>query len=239
MPADNPFVGARRWRAAGDLVVRLAQPMAIQLRSDPALGGTGALVIGDVGQNNWEEIDYEPRGAGGRNYGWRIREGAQLNPNAAAQTPAPAYQPLIDPIHQYSHSEGQSISGGYVYRGTALGADFRGRYFFADYVRQRVWSLGLSLGPGGEASAAGLIEHTAELGGGAAARQRQRLRHRPVRGALHREPQPRRRAAAVHRPDGADRAEDHSLIRLRASRYGETNVRKLTRFRAGLYTFAQ
>ena len=46
---------------------------------DPSRGGTGALVIGDVGQNAWEEIDYEPRGRGGRNYGWRNREGAHDN----------------------------------------------------------------------------------------------------------------------------------------------------------------
>ena len=167
VPADNPFLKGTPVAARPE-IWSFGWRNPWRYSFDPvALGGTGALVAADVGQNNWEEIDYEPRGAGGRNYGWRIREGAQLNPNAAAQTPAPAYQPLIDPIHQYSHSEGQSISGGYVYRGTALGADFRGRYFFADYVRQRVWSLGLSLGPGGEASAAGLIEHTAELGGGA------------------------------------------------------------------------
>ena len=167
VPADNPFLKGTPVAARPE-IWSFGWRNPWRYSFDPvALGGTGALVVADVGQNNWEEIDYEPRGAGGRNYGWRIREGAQLNPNAAAQTPAPAYQPLIDPIHQYSHSEGQSISGGYVYRGTALGADFRGRYFFADYVRQRVWSLGLSLGPGGEASAAGLIEHTAELGGGA------------------------------------------------------------------------
>ncbi len=43
---------------------------------DPARGGTGALVIGDVGQGSWEEIDYQPSGRGGRNYGWRNREGA-------------------------------------------------------------------------------------------------------------------------------------------------------------------
>ena len=66
--------------AAGDLAFGLRNPWRYSF--DPvALGGTGALVIGDVGQERWEEIDYEPRGAGGRNYGWRKREGAQPNPN--------------------------------------------------------------------------------------------------------------------------------------------------------------
>src|SRR5262249_52306379 len=67
-----------------------------------------------------------------------------------------------------NHSVGQSITGGYIYRGSLLGSTFSGRYFFADFVASRVWSLGLSLNPTtGEATAVDLREHTAELGGGA------------------------------------------------------------------------
>jgi glucose/arabinose dehydrogenase len=129
---------------------------------DPGRGGTGALVIADVGQNAWEEIDYEPRGRGGRNYGWRNREGSHDNVTARP----PAFQPLTDPLFEYDHSAGQSITGGYVYRGAALGSAYVGRYFFADFVKGRVWSLGLSIDPAsGEARASGVLEHTSELGG--------------------------------------------------------------------------
>ena len=112
---------------------------------DPvSLGGSGALLIGDVGPGSREEIDYEPPARGGRNYGWRLREGAQPNPNQATHTPPPAFQPLIDPVHDYNRSQGTSVTGGFVYRGRTLGEAFRGRYFFADYVSGRVWSVGLT-----------------------------------------------------------------------------------------------
>jgi hypothetical protein len=71
----------------------------------------------------------------------------------------------VDPIHEYDRSVGQSITGGVVYRGTSLGSAYTGRYFFADFVQGRVWSLGLTLDAQGEARPAGLVEHTAELGG--------------------------------------------------------------------------
>lgn len=73
---------------------------------------------------------------------------------------------MTDPIHEYSHAVGQSITGGYVYRGTALPPSFRGRYFFADYVQGRVWSIGLTINPStGEATASAPTDHTTELGG--------------------------------------------------------------------------
>jgi glucose/arabinose dehydrogenase len=130
---------------------------------DPARGGTGALVAGDVGQNAWEEVDYEPAGRGGRNYGWRNREGAHSNVTSRP----PAFTPLVDPIHEYDHSAGSSITGGYVYRGASLGAAFRGRYFFGDFVRSRIWSIALTIDASGEAQASDVREHTAELGGAA------------------------------------------------------------------------
>ena len=128
---------------------------------DVTRGGSGAMLAGDVGQNAWEEIDYEPPGRGGRNYGWRNREGAHNNVTSLP----PAFMPLIDPIHEYDHSVGASITGGYVYRGTALGPSMRGRYFFADFIRSRVWSLALEIFSNGEARAVDVREHTAELGG--------------------------------------------------------------------------
>jgi len=159
IPPDNPFIaaGARPeiW-AFG-----LRNPWRYSF-DDPLRGGTGALVIGDVGQNRWEEVDYEPANRSGRNYGWRNREGAHDNVTSLP----PAYEPLIGPIHEYDHTVGQSITGGYVYRGSALGSAFQGRYFFADFIQGRVWSLGLTIDPGTrEARAGNLVEHTAELGG--------------------------------------------------------------------------
>jgi glucose/arabinose dehydrogenase len=159
VPSNNPFAG-------GSPVAARAEIWAFGLRNpwrynfdDPGRGGTGALVIGDVGQNAFEEIDFEPAGVGGRNYGWRNREGAHDNVTSRP----PAYRPLVDPIFEYGRSDGQSITGGYVYRGQALAASFRGRYFFADYVAGRVWSLALN--QTGAGSASDLREHTAELGG--------------------------------------------------------------------------
>lgn len=163
VPASNPF------RTSGPAGV-LAEIWSFGLRNPwrysfdlPSRGGTGALILADVGQSGWEEVDYEPAGRGGRNYGWRYREGAHDNVTSIA----PAYTPLVDPIHEYSHSVGQSITGGFVYRGGGV-PTYRGRYFFADYVQGRVWSIGLTIDPStGEATASARTDHTAELGGSA------------------------------------------------------------------------
>jgi glucose/arabinose dehydrogenase len=156
IPPDNPFpsgaapeiwdIGVRNpWRFSFD---------------DPARGGTGALVIADVGQGSWEEVDYEPPARGGNNYGWRNREGAHDN----VTTLPPAFLPLTDPIFEYSHATGASITGGYVYRGTALGAAFRGRYVFADFIAAKIWSIALDIDPGtGRATASDFRDHTAQL----------------------------------------------------------------------------
>jgi glucose/arabinose dehydrogenase len=159
VPADNPFVGGLPVAARAEIwAFGLRNPWRYNF-DDPARGGTGALLIADVGQGAFEEIDFEPRGAGGRNYGWRNREGAHAN----VTSPPPAYPTLVDPIFEYSHSEGQSITGGFVYRGAALAASLRGRYFFADYVAGRIWSLALD--QSGAGSASDRREHTDELGG--------------------------------------------------------------------------
>jgi glucose/arabinose dehydrogenase len=161
VPPSNPFVNAG---PAGTLPeiwsFGLRNPWRYSF-DDPARGGTGALIMGDVGQGAWEEIDYEPAGRGGRNYGWSNREGAHNN----VSSPGPAFGPLVDPVFEYDRSSGASVTGGYVYRGQGLGAGYRGRYFFADFVSGRVWSVALTVGGGGEATASDLIEHTAMLGG--------------------------------------------------------------------------
>ena len=115
VPASNPFVGS-----SGVLpeiwAFGLRNPWRFSF-DDPSRGGTGALVIADVGQGAWEEIDYEPAGRGGRNYGWRNREGA----HDYVTTLPPFFTPLTDPTFEYSHAIGRSVTGGHVYRGTAMG----------------------------------------------------------------------------------------------------------------------
>jgi glucose/arabinose dehydrogenase len=161
IPADNPFVGVAGY--LGEIwSVGLRNPWRWSF-DDPARGGTGALIIGDVGQNAREEIDYEPAGRKGRNYGWRNREGTVDNVTSRP----PAFLPLTDPIYDYGRNLGQCVTGGFVYRGTALAATYRGRYFFADFCSGRIWSLALTISGSGDATASGLIEHTAELGGSA------------------------------------------------------------------------
>jgi glucose/arabinose dehydrogenase len=163
IPADNPFRDGMPVAARVEIwAFGLRNPWRYSF-DDPGRGGNGALIIGDVGQGAWEEVDYEPAGRGGRNYGWRNREGAHDNVTSAP----PAYGPLIDPIHEYDHLTGGSITGGYVYRGRLLGSGFRGRYFFGDFVRSRVWSAALAIGSSGEARVTEVTEHTSELGGSA------------------------------------------------------------------------
>jgi hypothetical protein len=129
---------------------------------DPGRGGTGALIIGDVGQGGFEEVDYEPAGQGGRNYGWRNREGAHDN---IVDRPL-FFGPPTDPIYDYGRDVGTTVIGGVVYRGTSLGGTYRGRYFFADVGSARLWTMGLSINPAtGNATVAGLTDHTATLSG--------------------------------------------------------------------------
>ena len=122
IPADNPF-GNEVW-AYG-----LRNPWRISF--DRA---TGDLWIGDVGQGDWEEIDYLPSGsAGGSNFGWSIMEGNH-NYDGAAQPG------LLLPVAEYSHSEGGcSVTGGYVYRGAM--PEWQGIYLYGDYCTGKVWGL--------------------------------------------------------------------------------------------------
>lgn len=160
IPADNPFAGGG---AAPEIwAFGLRNPWRFSV-DDVARGGTGAIVIGDVGQSTREEIDYEPAGRGGRNYGWRNREGTVDNVTSLP----PAFLPLTDPIYDYGRTVGQSVTGGFVYRGSALGPGYRGRYFFGDFIAGRVWSMALAIDTAGEAHASNIIDHTPELVAGA------------------------------------------------------------------------
>ena len=76
------------------------------------------------------------------------------------------FGPFAEPVFDYGRGRGQAVTGGYVYRGTALPAPCLGRYFFADFASGRVWSLGLHIDPETrEATLVDETEHTDELGG--------------------------------------------------------------------------
>ena len=94
---------------------------------------TGELWVGDVGQGDWEEVD---RVELGENYGWNTREGAHCYPPGSSCNSTG----LTDPITEYANSGGSSISGGYVYRGSAI-PTLQGQYVFADFASGRIWAV--------------------------------------------------------------------------------------------------
>jgi glucose/arabinose dehydrogenase len=98
---------------------------------------TGDLYIGDVGQNDWEEIDRQPAASsGGENYGWRCFEGAH-NFNQSAGCPGP----YVSPVAEYNHDDGdQAVTAGYVYRGTEF-PSLVGYFLYADYVSGNFWAM--------------------------------------------------------------------------------------------------
>ena len=136
VPPTNPFVGQAGARPE-IWSYGLRNPWRFSF--DKA---TGAMWIGDVGQNEWEEIDLEPAGAGGRNYGWNIMEGTHCYPPGANCSSSG----ITLPIAEYQHPTGCSVTGGYVYRGADLPA-LDGTYFYGDFCSGLVRSV-LAL-PGG------------------------------------------------------------------------------------------
>ncbi|MFN0135130.1 MAG: PQQ-dependent sugar dehydrogenase [Phycisphaerae bacterium] len=149
IPVGNPFVGV-----AGDDEIwafGLRNPWRNAFDRE-----TGDLYIADVGQDAWEEVNVQPAAApGGRNYGWRCREG--LVATGYPNTTCTGWT-FTNPVQVYSHSIGVSITGGYVYRGCAIPA-LDGLYFYADYVSARVWTFRWNGGTG----ITNLTERTADL----------------------------------------------------------------------------
>ncbi len=95
---------------------------------------TGDLYTGDVGQNQIEEVDFQPAKTGGLNYGWNLREGLQAY-DSGEKKPA-----FTEPVVQYDHGNGCSVTGGYVYRGKAIPA-LQGVYVYGDYCNGNMWTL--------------------------------------------------------------------------------------------------
>ncbi len=135
VPADNPFAGAV---AGADEIWSYGLRNPFRFSFDRQ---TGALSIGDVGQNLIEEIDYEPQPQAGRgdNFGWSCREGSA--PFATSDPLCVGATGFTDPIHEYSHSGGGcSVTGGYVARDPSLG-DLAGRYVYSDNCDGQIRSL--------------------------------------------------------------------------------------------------
>ncbi len=162
VPPSNPFVA---FIPFGEIwSIGLRNPWRYSF-DNPARGGTGALIIGDVGQGQREEVNYEPAGRSGRNYGWPAREGTIATPGVNKPL---APLPPVNPLFDYPRGIGVAVTGGYVYRGSALPPAFRGRYFVGDWGTGLVGSVGLAINPTtGDASVSSAFEHTAELGGAA------------------------------------------------------------------------
>jgi glucose/arabinose dehydrogenase len=139
VPGDNPFSGQSGRR--GEIwAYGLRNPWRFSFDRE-----TGDLVIGDVGQGEWEEIDFAPAPGRGRgaNYGWGCWEGRHAfegNSGEPGCRPLPAQ---VAPVHEYSHSRGCSVTGGYVVRDPALPA-LSGRYVYGDYCRNPLWSVRLA-----------------------------------------------------------------------------------------------
>jgi glucose/arabinose dehydrogenase len=130
VPADNPFVGQTAyfpeiWSTGLRNVWRFSFDRL-----------TGDMWMGDVGQNEWEEINFEPANEGGHNYGWRCYEGTHTyNTNGCLPDSV-----LTKPVYEYNHvsANGCSVTGGFVYRGSKYPAMY-GQYIFADYCSGRFW----------------------------------------------------------------------------------------------------
>ncbi len=131
VPPDNPFVGRddARWEiwAWG-----LRNPWRWSFDRL-----TGDLYIADVGQNAYEEVNFQPAGTGGLNYGWDYFEGLH-----AFEGQPPVGEALVEPIAEYAQSAtgGCSVTGGYVYRGPSL-PELNGVYFYGDVCAGTIWAL--------------------------------------------------------------------------------------------------
>lgn len=135
IPPGNPFAGNARC-ASGTGVAACPEIFAWGLRNPWKFSfdrATGALYAGDVGQGAWEEVDLIENGG---NYGWRIREGAHCN-IPATNCPTAG---LTDPVAEYGRSLGTAITGGYVYRGSAING-LAGSYVFGDFTSGRIFRL--------------------------------------------------------------------------------------------------
>lgn len=136
IPADNPFVGQAAYRP---------EIWALGLRNPWRFSfdrATGDLYIADVGQDRVEEIDFQAAGSsGGANYGWKTLEGDLcFSPSSGCTPPANYMAPVATYNHGANDANGCSVTGGFVYRGSAS-PSLQGIYFFADYCKGKIWQM--------------------------------------------------------------------------------------------------
>jgi glucose/arabinose dehydrogenase len=141
VPADNPFVGATQFNGRTLTNAVRTEFWAVGMRNPWRMSFddvTGTLYVGDVGGDLREEINVVVKGG---NYGWAYREGTIAGPKSAQ---APAGFASIPPILEYGHgtatNQGNSVTGGVMYRGTRI-PPLDGRYVFADYSSGNIWAL--------------------------------------------------------------------------------------------------
>ncbi len=134
-PSTNPFFGAT---PGADEIYSYGLRNPFRNSFDRV---NGNFYIADVGQSAREEVNFKAAASvGGQNYGWRAREGRIRN----TSVPDPDPSPRVEPIYDYDHGIGQSITGGYVYRGGNYldgGISLDGTYIFGDFVAQRIFSF--------------------------------------------------------------------------------------------------
>jgi len=138
VPKDNPFIGMEN-RRAEIWAYGLRNPWRFSFDRE-----TGLLYEGDVGEERWEEVNIIKRGG---NYGWSVREGDFVfnRESKTKDEPKPTERGVTPagweaPIKTYWHDIGQSITGGYVYRGKAI-PELKGWYLYGDYSKGTIWGL--------------------------------------------------------------------------------------------------
>jgi glucose/arabinose dehydrogenase len=147
IPPDNPFVSSSDGIRDEIWARGLRNPWRFSFDRV-----TGDLWIGDVGQDEREEVDFQARGsAGGQNYGWKIMEGTRCgdggSSNCPPGVPACGDPSLVRPVFEYSHDAGDcSITGGYVYRGNLV-PQLSGTYLYGDYCTGRMWAGSVEIAP--------------------------------------------------------------------------------------------
>jgi glucose/arabinose dehydrogenase len=141
IPADNPFIAQE---GVPDEIWAYGLRNPFRSSFDRV---TGDFYFGDVGQNEIEEVHVQPAASpGGENYGWPIFEGSRCNTAVATTEVCDALEPQATfPVYEYDREFGSSVTGGSVYRGTAI-TGISGRYIFADYTYGRVYSFVLDGG---------------------------------------------------------------------------------------------
>jgi glucose/arabinose dehydrogenase len=134
IPPGNPFINTPGYRPE-IWTLGLRNPWRFSFDRT-----TGNLFIADVGQDAWEEVNFQPAGdPGGRNYGWRILEGAHCYNPSSGCVPPPGY---VAPAFEYPHgtndSTGCAVTGGFVYRGNTY-PSMQGVYYYGDYCSGKIW----------------------------------------------------------------------------------------------------